>query len=277
MPAEDASHFDSQIAAGWERYRDRIFQNSRPVSEWLAQQIIPEPGATILELAAGPGETGFLVAERVGSKGRVISSDSSPEMVEAAKRGARAKDRKNIEFRVMDAQAIDLPDDSVDGVVCRFGVMLTPEPARVLAEARRVLRPGRRLAYAVWGVPDRNPWLMLVVRALTECGHAPQGDPVGPGGVFSLCEQQRNRELMAAAGYADVRVDPIAGFMRYQSTGDYWEFQCAVARPIAVLAASLDRGEIEAVLAWLEPALEPFRSGSGYDVPSLALGVAGRA
>ena len=265
------------VAAGWERHRDRLFENSRPVSEWLVQQIDPKPGATVLELAAGPGETGFLVAERIGSAGRLISTDVAPAMVDTAKRGAEARGLHNIEFRVVDAQAIDLADDSVDGVLSRFGVMLTPDPRRVLSEARRVLRPGRPLAYAVWGAPDRNPWLMLVVGALLQRGHVPPGDAFGPGGVFSLAESHDNEELMGEAGYSDVQVAEIAGFMRFESVSDYWELQSAVSGPVAVLAKSLEPREVDTIRAVLEQALAPFESGSGYDVPSLAVGVSGAA
>ena len=53
----------------------------------------------------------------------------------------------------MDAQQIDLAGDSVDGVICRFGLMLMPEPMRAITEVRRVLRPGGRFAYAVGAGP----------------------------------------------------------------------------------------------------------------------------
>ena len=144
-----------ELAAAWERNRDRLFESLRPVSDWIVNDVDPQPGDTILELTAGPGETGFLAAERVGSDGRLISSDLSPGMVAAARRGAAARGLSNVECRIIDAQSIDLPDSSVDGVLSRFGVMLVPEPPRVLAEARRVLRAGRRFAYAVWGPAAR--------------------------------------------------------------------------------------------------------------------------
>src|SRR5262249_43012100 len=116
------------------RHRTQLFEGARPVSDWLVDQIDPRPGQTILELAAGPGETGFLAAERIGPGGRLISSDISPGMVDAARMGAGARGLGNGEFRVMDAQAVELPDSSVDAVLSRFGVMLVPEPARVVAK-----------------------------------------------------------------------------------------------------------------------------------------------
>src|SRR5213080_4193088 len=139
------------VASSWERHREFLFEGQRAVSEWLVDQIDPRPGETILELAAGPGETGFLAAERVGADGRLISTDLSAGMIDAARRGADARGLRNVEFRVMDAQQNDLPDESVDGVLSRFGVMLMPEPGTALREAKRVLRDGGRLAYAVWG------------------------------------------------------------------------------------------------------------------------------
>jgi SAM-dependent methyltransferase len=264
------------VASAWERHREKLFESARPVSEWLVDQLGPRPGQTILELAAGPGETGFLVAERVGRDGRLISTDNSPRMVDAARRGAEARGLANVEFRVMDAQEIDLPDDSVDGVLSRFGVMLMPEPGRVLGEARRVLRGGGRLAYAVWGSPDRNPWLTVFVGAIAKCGHAPSGDPFGPTGPFSLAEPEVNRDLVEAAGFSDVRVEEIETAFRFDDFDDYWNLQSEVAGPVAVLLASLPPDEVDAIKTALEPAVEPFRSSGGLALPSLAVVVSAR-
>jgi SAM-dependent methyltransferase len=272
MSQPDPADVGDFLAAAWERHRKKLFEMVRPVSEWLVGQIDPRPGQTILELAAGPGETGFLVAERVGSDGRLIATDLSPAMVEAARRGAEARGLTNIEHRVMDAQQIDLADASVDGVISRFGVMLTPEPERVVSGARRVLRPGGRLAFGVWGSPDRNPWLTMFVGAVLQNGHTPEGDPFGPGGPFSLAEPERNRELLGDAGYSDVTVEEIAGAMHFDSFDDYWKLQREVSGPVALLIQSLAADEVDAIRASLEPMVEPFKSGESYGLPWLAVG-----
>src|SRR6266511_3518032 len=264
------------VAPAWERHRQLLFEGQRPVSEWLVDQVDPQSGETILELAAGPGETGFLVAERVGPNGHLISTDVSQGMVDAARRGVETRALANVECRVMDAHHIDLPEASVDAVLCRFGVMLMPEPARVLREARRVLRDGGRLAYAVWGPPDRNPWLTLLVGAALQSGHAPPGDPFGPGGVFSLAAPEANRALVEPAGFSEVHVEEIAGAMRYDSFDEYWEVQSTVSGPLAVLIGSLAAEDVAAIKAVLEPTLAPFRSGDALSLPSLAVGVSAR-
>ncbi len=214
-------------------------------------------GQTILELAAGPGETGFLAAERVGPGGRLISTDLSPGMVEAARRGAAARGLGNVECRVMDAERIDLLDDGVDGVLCRFALMLMPEPHRALREVSRVLRDGGRLAYAVFGRPERNPWITSLARAIDEAGQHVAGDPFGPDGpFFSLAEPHRNRDLLDGAGFSDMRVEEIAETRRYDGFDDYWDHHSHATPPVAALVSSLSAGSIESIQAALRPKLD---------------------
>jgi SAM-dependent methyltransferase len=272
-PSDDVEFSSGQVAAAWERYRERLFEGQRQLSEWVVDRVDPRPGRTILELCAGPGETGFLAAERVGREGRLISTDLSEGMVDAARRGADARGLTNVEFRVIDAQQIELPDASVDGVLSRFGLMLVPEPARAFAEARRVLRPARRLAYGVWGPFDRNPWLTHLVAAILQSGHALPGDPFGPGGPFSLAAPDANRGLLTGAGFSDIDVEEIPGTMRYASLDDYWDMQTAIAGPVSGVVRLLTHDERAAIKASLESMLTPYRSGEGYDFPSLALGI----
>ena len=276
MSSFDSSEMGDRLASGWERHRRSIFESTRAASDWLVEALAPREGQTVLELTAGPGETGFLVAERVGPGGRLVSSDVSPGMVEAARRGAEARGLTNVDLRVMDAQHLDLPDASVDGVLSRFGVMLVPEPERVLAEAKRVLRPEGRLAYAVWGPPEGNPWLTLFVGAVLQHGVAPPGDPFGPGGPFSLGAPDRNRELATAAGFAEVRVEDVRGAMAYADFDEYWDVQTSVSGPIAVLVSSLPAQDAEAIRSSLEGMVAPFRSGEGLVIPWHAVGVAAR-
>lgn len=259
------------LAPAWERHRAQMFEHTRPVSERLVSEIDPRPGHTVLDLAAGTGETGFLVAERIGPTGRLYATDLAATMVDAAQRGAAARGLDNVECRVVDAQQIELPDDFVDAVVSRFGLMLMPEPARAVAEIRRVLRPGGRCAYAVWGPLDRNPWLGLIVGALLRHGHTPGGDPFAAGGPFSLASPEVNRELLEDAGFTDIAVSEVSGAMPFERIDDYWSLQTAVGGPLPALVKSMRPDEVRVVRATLEPAMEEFRTSEGYALPLLAL------
>ena len=270
--AEDG--WSDAVAGAWERSRDWQLERHRRTSQWLVDQIAPLPGQTILELAAGPGETGFLAAERIGPGGKLISTDITPAMIEAARRGAAARGLGNVECRVMDAQRIDLPDDSVDGVLCRFALMLVPEPHRALREASRVLRAGGRLAYAAFDRPERNPWITSLARAIGEAGQHVAGNPFGPDGpFFSLAEPGRNRDLLATAGFSDVHIEEIAEARHYDGFDDYWDHHSHATPPVAALVSSLSAGNIESIRAALRPKLEQFLTGTGYEIPSLVIAV----
>ena len=265
--AQESHRHWSAVAPAWDTHRDRLFENVRSVSEWLVDAVDPQPGQTVLELTAGPGETGFLAAPRLGPDGRLISSDFVPAMVEAAGRGAARLGLDNVECRVLDAQAIELPDGSVDGVLSRFGLMLVPEQTRAMAEIRRVLRPGGRCAFATWGPPDRNPWIFQLVVALLQNGHSPSGDPFAPGGVFSLATPEVSSELAEAAGFTTVTAEELTGTMRFSSPDDYWTFNTAVAGPVADLVASFTTDQLAAVRGTLDPSLAAFEGDGGLELP----------
>src|SRR5260221_1000000 len=90
------------VAAGWERRRELVWDVSRQVAERLVDALDPKPGETILELARGPGDTGFAAAARLGDSGRLLSTAFAEGMVAAAKRRAAELGLANIEHRVID-------------------------------------------------------------------------------------------------------------------------------------------------------------------------------
>ncbi len=275
LTAEVRTTWDG-LAPAWERNRQRVFEGFRPVSDWLVEHVSPQPGQTILEVAAGPGDTGFLAAERVGDRGRLISTDIAPGMVEAVRRGAAERGLGNVDARVMDAQALDLEDDSVDGVVSRLGFMLMPDPAAAFLEVRRVLRPSGRFAYAVIGSPPANQWMGLFMMAFVQRGHAPVGDPFGPGGPFSLSDHDRNRALLAEAGFDDVEVTELAGAMPFASPAEYWDLQSQVGGPIPALIARLPAEEVAEIRATVESMVEQYATRDGYGVPSSLVAASAR-
>lgn len=158
------------------------------------------PGDTLLELAAGAGSSGFDLTSSLSPEVRLISTDVVPEMVEAARRRGAQLGRGNAEFRVMDAERIDLDDDAVDRVLCESGYMLVADPATALAETRRVLRPGGRLALSVWGPPGLNPWDATPASILVERGHLARPEAWSAGSA-SLTSEEELRTLLSSTGF----------------------------------------------------------------------------
>jgi ubiquinone/menaquinone biosynthesis C-methylase UbiE len=178
-------------ASHWYHARDELLSASRPVHDWRVEHLDPRDGEHVLEIAAGPGDTGFLAARRLGS-GRLLSTDLAPAMVDAARKRGSELGVDNAEFRTLDAQAMDLPTASFDAVICRWGLMLMPDPAAALRECRRVLAPGGRLVFAVFTGPEENQFASLPGRVLMEAGHVPRPVPgTWQPGILALADRLR--------------------------------------------------------------------------------------
>ena len=258
------------MASGWERRRAEIEKVTRPVSEWMVDALDPQRGDTLLELAAGPGDVGYLAAPLLGEDGRLISSDFSSEMVEVARRRAAELGLENVEHRVIDAEEIALEDGSVDGVLCRFGFMLMPDPEAAVAETRRVLRPGGRLALAVWSTPERNPWVALAGRVLAERGLAPPPQPGEPG-MSVLADEERLRGLLAGAGFGVERIEDVPVLLTYDDVDDYVTAANETGGMFARIWREASEDEREIISARLAEEFEPFAVDGGYDLPGVAV------
>jgi SAM-dependent methyltransferase len=255
------------LAPGWERQRQRIEEAVAPVRNWIVTELVMRPGDTVLELAAGAGDTGFEAAAIVGRGGRLISTDFSPEMVEVARRRGAARRLENVDYRVMDAEHIELEADSVDGVLCRFGYMLMADPAAALSETRRVLRPGRRLALSVWGAPERNPWVTILAGILVDRGHMPPPEPSDPH-PFCLASVERTRALLADAGFSSVRTEELSVRFAYRDVDDFVSVAADTAGPMAMVIRGLSPGERETIMRQIREAFAGFVADGGYRCPA---------
>jgi SAM-dependent methyltransferase len=265
------------MAPGWKATRENFQRTMEPVSQWLVEAIHPQPGHSVLELAAGLGDTGLIAAQLVAPGGSVLITDGSEGMVAAARERAEEVGATNVELRTMQAEWIDLPTATVDGVICRFGYMLLVDPEAALRETRRVLKPGGRLALAVWDDLERNPWMKVLREALVERGLAPSAVPDGPG-PFALGSEEAVAELLLTAGFDDVEVGPMDLVVAAASLDGWWDHVMQTSMTTAELVRGLTPAEHYELRDLVDAGYAPYvRDDGTLEVPARALVAAAAA
>ena len=250
-------------APGWEAVADDMRRATIPVSSWMVEAIRPQPGHTVVELAAGPGDTGFLAAELIRPGGTLISSDFVPEMLSAAQRRAERLGLDNVRFRQIDLGApLDLEAASIDGVLCRWGYMLLDDPESALRETRRVLKPGARVALAAWTGPDDNQWSVLGAKAMIDRGLAEPPAPGAPG-QFAWAREGAIAETLEAAGFSEHHVETLSFPIAYRSADDWWTSRADLSPGFTAALEGASPDDVAAVRAAIETGLERFAADDG--------------
>ncbi|MGI0149996.1 MAG: class I SAM-dependent methyltransferase, partial [Thermoplasmata archaeon] len=150
----------------WDESSDtytKLLRNLEPYGFDLLARVDPKVRERCLDIATGPGEPAMSIARMVGPEGRVTGIDLSEKMVRLATRRAKERRIPNVEFRVMDAEKMDFPDEAFDLITSRFGFQIFTNPEGVAREARRVLAPRGRIGVTVWSTAEKATAIDSVV------------------------------------------------------------------------------------------------------------------
>jgi SAM-dependent methyltransferase len=266
-----------EAAQGWGRQADSIRDAAMPVSAWMLEHAALRPGRRVLELAAGPGDTGFLAAKQIKPGGSLICSDAVDAMLDVARERASELGVDNVEFKQLQLEWIDLPTASVDVVLVKWALMLLLDPPAALRECRRVLKPGGRLTLAVWDSPERNQWTTIPQRALIELGHIEPPVPGGPG-MFALSQPAQLLELLEDAGFFEIEVEPVAMPRTYPSVIAWIGETVDLSRSFKAAWSELSDEQRRALRARLEELAAPYMDEQeAIVVPATSLGVSASA
>ncbi len=266
-----------RIAPGWESGAEAFHDATLPVAHWMVEHLAPQPGQTVLELAAGRGDVGFLAAELLHPGGKLICTDGAEAMVEIAKRRGEQLGVRDVEFRTMELEWIDATAASLDGILCRFGYMHAVDPEAALRDARRVLRPSGRLVLATWAGPEHNVWLSALPEEAERAGHVAAREPAAPG-AFALSDPARIEELLDLAGFDEPTVEPIDLTFTAPDLDAMWNTireMSSSMRPVLEELSPADHYNLrDAVEARWAPFVQP---DGRVAIPGRALGVATEA
>lgn len=220
---ETAANWASR-AAIWDEWADKLAKFAEPLNQPLIEASGAKPGARVLDLASGAGEPAIPLARLVGPSGEVVATDLVADMLKGARRRAAAEGLANIRFEQADMEALPFPDASFDAATCRIGLMYAPDPLKALGETLRVLKPGGRAAFLVWGPQADNTYFQVCDAVLEHAmGIEPHEGAFGP---TRLGDEGRLAGLFRAAGFAEVaerslrfapKIDPATKFWRSQA------------------------------------------------------------
>ena len=262
-------------ADGWKKQWETIERFSQPVSDRLVELTQIRPGHRVLDVATGIGEPAVTAARAVGSSGSVVATDQAPEMLTIARERAAALGLRNIEFREMEAETLDMPGESFNALLCRWGLMFLPNPGDALRGMYRLLAPGGGLAAAVWSEPLKVPMISVPMRVIQQMVEMP-APPEGMPGPFSLADVGALEQYLRQAGLSNVRSERMVLTAEWPSAQEFVNMLLDIAAP---LKAMLDRQPVEkrtGVLEAIEEAISQYATTDGtIHIPNEAICVSG--
>jgi ubiquinone/menaquinone biosynthesis C-methylase UbiE len=277
QPNQDVIDRWSGAAPFWEKHREIIRQMFAPVTQALIEEGLVGRGHSVLDVATGPGEPALSVAAVVGPEGKVVGVDPVPGMVAAARRAAERLGIGNARFEVAPADQLPFPADTFDAVVSRFGVMFFPSPVEAVREMLRVLRPGRKLALAVWHFAERNPFHYSFSRVIDRYVESPPIAPDAPD-AFRFASEGKLRDVLGEAGamatserLLQFKIDaPIL-------LEDFWTLRCEMSEKLREKFATLSGEQLAEVKRQTLEALREYSTDRGLSFPGEVLIVNGRS
>jgi SAM-dependent methyltransferase len=265
----------SGSAPFWEKHHEIIRQMFAPITQALVEHSQIASRQVVLDIATGPGEPALSLAALVGPEGKIFGIDPIPEMVAAARRAAERLGLRNVQFDVAFADHLPFQADTFDAVISRFGVMFFPSPVDAIREMLRVLKPGRKLALAVWLSQERNPFHHSFARVIDRYIDSP---PPAPDALdpFRFAAPGKLRKVFNQAGAisASERVlqFPIKASI---SVEDFWTLRLEISEKLREKIALLPSEQMTEVKRQTLESLREYSTNSGISFPAEVLIVSG--
>jgi SAM-dependent methyltransferase len=207
LDVDQTTLWNGPAGQAWIEAQAPLDEMFRPFELRLVGEAADLQARRVLDVGCGTGATTLAIARRCGAESRCVGVDLSHPMIGVA-RARAAREHSLAEFLVADAGTGDLGEGTFDLVVSRFGVMFFEDPVRAFANLRRATRAGGALRCITWRAAAENPFMTAAERAAAPLlPSLPPRRPDGPG-QFALADAARVRQILAAAGWQHVDLQP---------------------------------------------------------------------
>jgi ubiquinone/menaquinone biosynthesis C-methylase UbiE len=220
----------NRCSSGWKRWDEVTMNFLQPMGEELIRILSLNVDDHVLDIASGTGEPGLTIASRL-KKGKVVLTDLAEDMLQIARENADKRQITNIETVVCDVCALPFQDYTFDAISCRFGFMFFPDLAIAAKEMLRVLKPGGKMATAVWNVPEKNFWVTAIMAVINRNMDLPPSSPDAPG-MFRCAKDGMMVQLLATAGFKNIAVEVVAGKLRAETIDLYWHMMTEIGASV---------------------------------------------
>jgi ubiquinone/menaquinone biosynthesis C-methylase UbiE len=228
----------NRFSPGWRKWDDLTMDFLKPMGDEIIRLIKPKGTDVILDVASGTGEPGLTIATKLRG-GLVVVSDISDGMLEVARDSASRRGIKNLEFVACDVSELPFPDNSFESISCRFGFMFFPDMLMAAREMIRVLKPGGKIAVAVWNTPEKNFWATTVLNVINRNIH-PVPPPPGAPGLFRCSQSGLIANLFTQAGFKNISEKEVNSKLNAGNIDTYWSFMTEVVAPVVAALSNAD-------------------------------------
>lgn len=204
--ADQIAYWNGPAGERWAQRQEEQDTVLAPVLAATVAKAAVRANERVIDVGCGAGASTIELGRRVGPTGHVLGIDVSAPML--ARAATRIEPGLPVEFQQADMTTYEFVRADYDLAFSRFGVMFFADPTHSFANLRKGLRSGGRLIFACWRAPEENQWVALPMRVAAQ--HVPT--PPMPGldipGLFSLSDGTRVRQILGAAGFESIRLDP---------------------------------------------------------------------
>ena len=228
----------NKFSPGWRKWDELTMEFLKPVGDEIIRLLKPKGNDLVLDVAAGTGEPGLTIATML-TGGKVIVTDLAEGMLEVACENAAKRGIKNFETKTCDVCELPFADNTFDAISCRFGFMFFPDMLLAAKEMVRVLKPGGRIATAVWNGPEKNFWITATMGPLNKNMQLPPPPPGSPG-IFRCANSGFMADLYKQAGLKNISEAEVNGKLNSGTTDVYWSFMTEVVAPVVAALSKAD-------------------------------------